>query len=214
MFGEAEERENDMDRDEFIRHWVYFCSIAKRLEETAEYVYHGLNEEEVLEHGTVYSDVFKQILLLSGAEFENMSKALCVISGYSLKRDCNIRDISYCILDKYPQIVETQIYSLYWFKKPLNEWCINVKENEEVQVEGIEWWKAYTDVKHNKENSYKLCSLDNALSALSALYVIDLYVMKLASGNLDTANNFPPPYFRCEYTADYFVTKEKNLPGL
>ncbi len=132
-----------MERDEFIRHWNYFCSIAKQLEETSEYVYHGSNSEHKLELGDVYSDAFKQILLLSGAEFENMSKALCFLSGCPKESIDNIRDISIFLLNKYPRIVETTIYTKYWSTKPLEEWHINTGKDKNEKVEGMEWWKAY-----------------------------------------------------------------------
>lgn len=201
-----------MEKDEFIRHWEYLCSIAKRLEETSEYVYHGSDGENLL-HDKVYSDAFKQILLLAGAEFENMSKSLCVLSGYDLKSIKNIRDISIYILDKYPKIGETKIYTKYWGNAPLDKWCINYNQEKECQVEGLEWWKAYNNVKHDINDSYKQCTLENAMSAVCSLFVIDLYVMKKASGNLGLAREFPVPYFRCEYTAAYYVSKEKELPG-
>ena len=43
---------------------------------------------------------------------------------------------------------------------------------------------------------------------------MNLYVMKVASGNLRVAREFPAPYFRCEYTSTYYVSEEKELPGL
>ncbi len=198
-----------MDRDEFIRHWNYFCSIAKRLEETSEYVYHGSDGEDLI-HEKVYSDSFKQILLLAGAEFEIMSKNLCVLLGCNSKHIKNIRDISINILEKCPKIIKTKIYTKYWGNEPLDKWCIN--SGKENQVEGLEWWKAYNDVKHDINNSYKQCTLGNAMSAVCSLLVIDLYVMKKASGSLELAREFPAPYFRCEYMAAYYVSGEKELP--
>lgn len=203
-----------MEWDEFIRHWNYFCSITKQLEDTSEYVDHGLNNANEIEHGNVYSNVFKQIILLSGAEFETMAKALCKLSGVELKEKANIADISIAILEKYPSIVDTKIYTKYLFDKPFKAWHIKHDSKMESKVEGIEWWKSYTEIKHDQNDSYKLCTLETALAITGALYVIDLYVMKVAGGSLRTAMDFPAPYFKCEYTANYYVTNEGELPGL
>ena len=56
-----------MEQIELIQHWNYFCSLAERLDDTKHYIYHGLQEhngKRELVHGKVYSDVFKQIIVL------------------------------------------------------------------------------------------------------------------------------------------------------
>ena len=48
------------------------------------YIDHGLQEHDgirELVHGKVYSDIFKQIIVLAASEFEIMSKALCSAKG-------------------------------------------------------------------------------------------------------------------------------------
>ena len=83
-----------MEQIELIQHWNYFCSLAERLDDTKHYIYHGLQEhngKRELVHGKVYSDVFKQIIVLSASEFEIMSKALCHKKGVKTKK---IGDIS------------------------------------------------------------------------------------------------------------------------
>ena len=49
----------------------------------------GLQEHDgirELVHGKVYSDIFKQIIVLAASEFEIMSKALCSAKGVKTKR--------------------------------------------------------------------------------------------------------------------------------
>lgn len=61
-----------------------FCSLAERLDDTKHYIDHGLQEYDgirELVHGKVYSDIFKQIIVLAASEFEIMSKALCSAKG-------------------------------------------------------------------------------------------------------------------------------------
>lgn len=95
-----------MEQIELIQHWNYFCSLAERLDDTKHYIYHGLQEhngKRELVHGKVYSDVFKQIIVLSASEFEIMSKALCHKKGVKTKK---IGDISETILGTFPKIIE------------------------------------------------------------------------------------------------------------
>lgn len=111
------------------------------------------------------------------------------------------------ILSTYPNIVNTRIYTKYGYLTPIENWkLLNGK------VEGIEWWRAYTAIKHDEKGAFKKATLENTVLALGTLYIIDLYVLKVSSGNLQLAHEFPPNYFRCEYTANYVVTSEGELP--
>ena len=80
MLSKLESRKECMEQIELIQHWNYFCSLAERLDDTKHYIDHGLQEHDgirELVHGKVYSDIFKQIIVLAASEFEIMSKALC-----------------------------------------------------------------------------------------------------------------------------------------
>ena len=207
-----------MERDEFIRHWNSFCNLTNQLEETQKYVFHGLeqgtkNEDCQLEHGKVYSDVFRQILIVACAEFENMGKALGKMNGDYCN---NIVDISKSVLGNYPHIISTKVYTEFWALKPLQDWkvVLDSDSSNQEKIVGIDWWRAYNSIKHDEANSFKRATLDNAVMALASLYILDLYIMKISSGSLRTANDFPPRYFRCEYTANYVVTSEIELPGM
>ena len=78
MLSKLESRKECMEQIELIQHWNYFCSLAERLDDTKHYIDHGLQEHDgirELVHGKVYSDIFKQIIVLAASEFEIMSKA-------------------------------------------------------------------------------------------------------------------------------------------
>ena len=187
-----------MEKDEYMKHWNYFCSLAKRLDETKNYVFHGLVEnnsgELRLVHGDVYSDCFQQIIILAASEFEVMSKELCKCFGRTTK---NIVDISNVILSEYPKIVDTKVMTIFWESKPLENW----KVDSNGKVIGIDWWDSYNALKHNEIGSYKMATLENAVSALAALYIINLYALYKFSGNLFVAYEYPSVYFRSKYTA-------------
>lgn len=199
--------------DEFIQHWNYFCSLAKKLDETKDYIYHGSVESEDddirLVHGQVYSDVFQQIILLAASEFEVISRIICRINGVEPR---NIVEISSVILDKYPKIVYTEIGGLFWYGKPLCDWGIDYAADDNEKVKGLEWWKAYTSIKHNEAGSYKLATLKNAIFSMAALYILDLYLMFVITDHLFILHSYPPVYFHCKYEPSNVFAAEGKLP--
>lgn len=200
-----------MDKNEYTQHWNYFCSLAERLDETKNYVFHGLQDDEngelQLIHGDVYSDCFKQIIILAASEFETISKALCTERGEDVSK-ANIIDISKTLLKMFPKITETEIITLFWGGTPLREWKID----ENGHVVGLDWWRAYNSLKHNEESSYQKATFENALLSVSALYILNLYLMYEMFHSLSIAYQFPPVYFKSKYTAGAVVSGQGLLP--
>lgn len=197
-----------MDYIELTQHWNYFCSLAERLDETKHYIDHCAcqrNGSYQLIHGNVYSDIFKQIILLTASEFEVMSKALCLKKG---KDEEGIVSISKTILGCFPKIVDAEVLTSYWVDKPFCEWRVDKND----KVLGIDWWKAYTSIKHGNKGSIKLATLKNAVESLAALYIIDLCLMYVVFGNLSLSFSFPPVYFKSKYTAVPVSSGEGKLP--
>ena len=196
-----------MNDTEFIQHWNYLASLTERLDETKHYIDHGISVidgELKLVHGDVYSDYFKQIIVLAASDFEVMSKALCNQKG---KKADNIFEISECILELFPKIIESEINTPFWIAKPFAAWRI-----ENNKKEGLEWWDAYNALKHDKENSVCLATLNNAVMALSSLYMIDLYLMYLIFGHMSVAYNSPIPYLKAKYVASPVSSGDGKLP--
>ena len=173
-----------MDKVELIQHWNYFCSLAERLDDTKHYIDHGLQEHDgirELVHGNVYSDIFKQILVLAASEFEIMSKALCSANGIRAKK---IGDISESILGLFPKIVDFEVSTPFWVNTPLHDWKItHVNGGKNIKVDGLDWWFAYNSIKHDEKKSIQSATLENAIIALASLYIIEIYMMKETFGN-------------------------------
>ncbi len=198
-----------MDSYEYVQHWQYFCSLAKLFDDTKIYTYHGLkldNEtnELIFEQGNVFSDRFKQIILLAASEFELIAKSL---AGFNGTDKVNISDISRIILEKYPKIIDFELITPFAMCKPLDGWRMN-----NGQVKGLEWWSSYNVLKHNNENSYKQATLENAFSALAALYIVNLYLMHVLYGDLRLSNSHPCIYFKSKYLPEYVFVGEGELP--
>lgn len=199
-----------MEKTEFIQHWSYFCSLAERLDDTKHYIDHGIQENSnsnVLIHANVYSDIFKQIIVLAASEFEVMSKALCAcITGKNQKK-MNIVEISSCILSNFPRIIEFEVSSPFWQNMPISEWKISSGK-----VKGLDWWTAYNSIKHGNKSAMKLATLENAILSLEALYIINLYLMFKLFGDMSIAFAYPTVYFKCKYIGYPVNSGEGCLP--
>lgn len=192
-------------KNEVIHQWNYFCSICSKLENTRQYVEHSNKK-----HLSVYSLEFQQILILASMEFENLSKQLCVIINSKFNLKSNIIKISQTILDKYPRIVETIIHTDYRIIKPLEKWKINKDEKGKKIVIGLDWWDDYNLVKHQGFINYNHSTLENAINSVSALMVIELYLIYIRYGTINL--NKQCDYFDTEYFSKGLITEEGRLP--
>lgn len=213
MLSKLESRKECMEQIEFIQHWNYFCSLAERLDDTKHYIDHGLQEHDgirELVHGKVYSDIFKQIIVLAASEFEIMSKALCSAKGVKTKR---IGDISETILGVFPKIIDFEVSTPFWINTPLHDWkTTRIDNGKNVKVEGLDWWFAYNSIKHDEKESIKNATLENAVLALASLYIIEIYLMKELFGNMSIIYTYPTVYFKCKYLPHPVSSGEGLLP--
>lgn len=213
MLSKLESRKECMEQIELIQHWNYFCSLAERLDDTKHYIDHGLQEHDgirELVHGKVYSDIFKQIIVLAASEFEIMSKALCSTKGVKTKR---IGDISETILGVFPKIIDFEVSTPFWINTPLHDWkTTRIDNGKNVKVEGLDWWFAYNSIKHDEKESIKNATFENAVLALASLYIIEIYLMKELFGNMSIIYTYPTVYFKCKYLPHSVSSGEGLLP--
>lgn len=77
-------------------------------------------ENNELKYKDVTSWEFQQIIFLAAMEFENLSKQICHHFDNSFNiRNSDIKKITKVILDKYPNIGQTEIITDYHVMKPL-----------------------------------------------------------------------------------------------
>lgn len=193
-----------IERD-VLKHWKYFLSLEKRLKETEDYVYHGIETNRngiSLINGDTYSNNFKQLLILTASEFECLAKELIGIK----KKNTGITVITKGILGKFPRIIETEIETDYVAIKPLCDWCFDIEKKRR----GLSWWDAYNEVKHEGEKAFSRATLENCLLAMGSLYVLNLYNIESTIGNLDLPTD--TVYFRCQYTTGQVLGYRGSLP--
>ncbi len=197
-----------MEKEEVIQHWSYFCSLAERLDKTKHYVDHRLIQTDdgyTLVHGRVYSDVFKQIIVLSSAEFEVICKALCRIKGHSSVE--NIIGISTEILKVFPRIIEFEVSTPFWINRPLKDWKV-----EGTKVVGLPWWNAYNSIKHAEKDAATHATLENAILSLESLYIMELYLVTMVFDNTEIIFTFPNVYLKCKYLSHPISSGDGRLP--
>lgn len=147
------------------RMWNYFLAIEDDLKFTTRFV-----EPEGQEQ--VYSLEFTKILLLSCSEIEAVSKLIAVNNGFA--EPGNIGQYKELILNKFPGITDAEVYARDIAFKPFKDW----------QNGKLEWWEAYTDIKHSRVENYRKGNYINATYALGALYLLILYLDKDVEANI------------------------------
>ena len=140
----------------------YFISLEKELENSFNYI--EPENDNLQCYGAKYTSILNSVCI----EFESLSKVLIkhhrpdVVVG-------NIGDIKKNLLEIFPNIGENKVIitRINENRYPFKEWAEGSK---------LEWWRAHTDVKHNRIKNYSLANLNNVLNAMAALIVIILYI--------------------------------------
>ena len=183
-----------MDKKTLHGMWNYFLMLESDLDNTSRYI-EPLNQENV------YSFEFAKILILACTEVEAVFKAIChEIDDSQTAGD--IGKYKSIILGRYPKIVNTKVSAkrlgrdIYpfagWDRGPLL------------------WWNGYNDVKHNRESNFTKATYLNAVSALSALYILVFYLSKITGIEF---KDYASQYFDSEYANGFFLHNSgKPLP--
>lgn len=194
-----------MDKNEFMHYWYYCCSLCTQLQKTREYVEH----KPIYKDGTLlfanantYSNEFLKILLATAAEFETIGKLLCKENNQNFNDKSDIVKISEAILQKYPKIGETKIGTDFGVFQPLSGWKIATNDEGKKYVDGLAWWRAYTDIKHQRYNFYSSATLENAINALASLLALELYLGKVIMGSVSDLSG----------SCDYFFIPYGHMP--
>lgn len=163
-------------------YWKLFLMIEKEFRKAVQYV--ALSSDNYY----TYSDFFSKVLLQIGSEIEVVAKLLCSEINPSSKAE-NIIQYGAELLERYPEIESVTICCSDMNVVPWSNWC----------NQSPTWWKIYNGVKHNRgekeeydgiiNNNYKFANLKTTVTALAALYILELYLFENvtdANPNLET----------------------------
>jgi hypothetical protein len=142
--------------------WQYLITLDSDLKEVSRYV------DIRSENFDTFSIEFVRLLLSAGSEIDVVAKLLC--KKIDLSRSYkNINDYQQAITTKYPKfpemIIDMPQYELQL--TPWEDWKNNKKPS---------WWKAYNDVKHERDNHFKEANLRNTIYAVAGLFTLIWYL--------------------------------------
>jgi hypothetical protein len=145
-------------------HWNYLLALEEDVERLSRYV------EFVDKNFACFSIEIARILMSAAAEVDVVCKQICdVVSPQSKAR--NIEDYRSIIVPAYPRfsqlVVEWPRYGLAL--TPWENW-----QSGRVPL----WWTGYNNTKHHRHTHYDSAHLENALRAVSGLFVATLYLYR------------------------------------
>jgi hypothetical protein len=145
-----------------LHYWQYFVALEADLTATARFV------EPAQANMNTYSIEFARILLGAGSEIDVLCKVLCQEHHLPVSTE-NINGYRSAIVGRFPGFTKLEIqlprYGLV--RLPWQAW---------EQGTNPRWWRAYNQVKHERHNHFEDANLENALDAVSGLFVLVSYV--------------------------------------
>lgn len=160
-----------MNRKELSQnHWKYYLMLEKRFVESIEFV--ELHEDNF----DAFSNEYALLIQAIGAELDTVFKEFC---GFNTTDRKTVADYAQYILTNTPDIknqkISVQEYDIEI--QPFMNWDITQP------AQSLQWWGAFTDVKHNRYEQLKQAKQENVLNILGALYLIEmLYLKKITDG--------------------------------
>lgn len=150
--------------------WSALSTIYADLESTFRYIH------PVSDHLHVYSLRYYELLLRTATEFESVCKTEIINNRLSRKniKDLNIEDFfkleehfkSLPIEGPKKQLANWKVgyfFDPILYRQPLLPWKT---------THILPWYRAYNEVKHNRQLNYKKANLENVLDAIASLFLI------------------------------------------
>ena len=128
------------------------------------------------ENFDAFSNGYALLIQAIGAELDTVFKEFC---GFNTTDRKTVADYAQYILTNTPDIknqkISVQEYDIEI--QPFMNWDITQP------AQSLQWWGAFTDVKHNRYEQLKQAKQENVLNILGALYLIEmLYLKKITDG--------------------------------
>jgi hypothetical protein len=176
--------------------WFYFLSIEKDFVQTLDFVHlHPANAK-------TFSNEYAKLLLLIGSEVDVVAKMLCRKIAPD-KKAGDIDDYRSIIMAQFAGMntVEIEIPKFNMKVQPWLIWDPKIAKSPD-------WWRAYNNVKHERDKCFPDANQVNTLYALCGLLSLLLYFYK------DEPHLQPYPEILDYGFPSHIVTEGgKKLPG-
>jgi hypothetical protein len=176
--------------------WYYFLSLEKDFVGTIDFIH--LDPANF----KAFSNEYAKLLLLIGSEIDVVAKMLCEKTDPT-KRSVNIEDYRSIITTHFSGMhtIEIEIARFKLKIKPWKSWDPQIGRSPD-------WWRAYNNVKHERDKNFSDANQENTLLALCGLLALHLYFQK------DEPHLQPYPELLDYGFPKHFVTEGgKQLPG-
>jgi hypothetical protein len=167
--------------------------ICDEIKELRRYIYFSP------ENSAVYGDKISELIILMGTEIDTLFNHL--VGG----KQPNMRNYKDWFKKHYPKIIEIKYFS-----------CIHDKWKPIFQNPDISysWWRAYTELKHNRHKNLKEANIDNLHDIQAAYYVTCALSMKDNRSALKQLKDTYAVICHPEIIRDKFATKKSILKNL
>jgi hypothetical protein len=178
--------------------WYYFLSIEKDFARTIDFVHLNLTNFKT------YSNEYAKLLLLIGSEVDVIAKRICKKANGNARAE-NIED--------YRKVITTTFRDMHTVEIDIARFALKIRPWADwgnAQPQSPAWWKAYNNVKHERDKNFADANQENALNALCGLCALLLYLFK------DEPHLQPYPELLDHGFPNYLVGagSDKKLPGL
>ena len=154
-----------MDRTMYLqRYWNYYSKLENDCISLSQYV------EFRNSNFSTCSNIIISQLLSAGAEFDHLCKIVCGLENHTHP---NITNYATYLLSNVKDLLQIKVHvqGTLIDLLPFDSWDASKPKK-------LFWWEAYNNVKHNREQYYEAGNLYNLLSALSALYFLEMYYVR------------------------------------
>ena len=145
-------------------HWRYFLTLDEDLTHLSRFI------EFDQENFASFSIECARILLSAASEVDVVAKQICqeYMAGSKAK---NINEYREVICSRHPKLPEFQVMiPRYGIKlTPWKKWS---------DAENPDWWRAYNNVKHERNAHFREASLSNTLNSTASLFMLLLLFHK------------------------------------
>ena len=142
-------------------HWQLFVSLVDEIEEISHYI------ELCEDNYKTYSIALTRILLSASSEVDVVAKLLCK----------KLYDKKCGTIGEYKDVLTADTMELCNIEVSIPRHGLSfIPWKGWANSGNPAWWRAYNEVKHQRDKSYTLANLENCLNAVSGLCVLVSYL--------------------------------------
>ena len=146
-------------------YWSYYLMLERKFIETFDYI----ELDEI--NANAYSKNFLALLLNVGAEVDNFFKTICEdVYKDPVEKRSTITTYAHMIFFTDLLKIKNAQVKIIGIDKPIcpfENWDLNNPSTS------LKWWDAYNNIKHNRLKNERFASQNNALYALSGLFLLE-----------------------------------------